>query len=163
MMGTNIFSFTIHHNPPCKGWFLLKTHYIVTLLDSDLFGAQVCGQIGFSGVTISYVHVQHCSKLSKTSDDGPSKLILTNIKYVRHIICMRKSKMAMARSLSILSSILVVFPTPSQPIHSSIIKCLLSNFTVPFTNVIQALSLILSHTFDSKKLILVSSDHITIS
>ena len=64
-MGTNIFSFTIHHNPPCKGWFLLKTHYIVTLLDSDLSGAQICGQIGFSGVTISCIYSQYFSNLLK--------------------------------------------------------------------------------------------------
>ena len=46
-----------------------KTLYIVALLDSVLSDVQIYDQTGFSGTTISYVHSQHHSNLSKASGD----------------------------------------------------------------------------------------------
>jgi len=48
------------------------------LLDSGLSEAQICDQTGFSGATMSYVHSQHNSNLSKASGDDPSMLTITN-------------------------------------------------------------------------------------
>src|ERR1700691_2805559 len=46
--------------------------------------------MGFSSVTISYVHSQHHCNPLKASGDGPPKLIMANINYVKYIICMGK-------------------------------------------------------------------------
>ena len=56
-----------------------KTLYIFSLLDSGLSEAQICDQTGFSSATISYVHSQHHSNLSKASGVDPFMLTVTNI------------------------------------------------------------------------------------
>ena len=56
-----------------------KTLYIVTLLDSGFSDTQICDQTGFNGATISYVHSQHHSNLSKASGDDPFMHIITII------------------------------------------------------------------------------------
>jgi hypothetical protein len=53
-----------------------KTLYIVTLLDSGLSEAQICDQMGFNSVTISYVYSQHHSNHPKASGDDPLKLTI---------------------------------------------------------------------------------------
>jgi hypothetical protein len=98
-----------------------KTLYIITLLDSGLSEAPICDQTVLSGATISYVYSQHHSNLPKASGDDPFMLTITNINYVKHIICTGKFKMAMKRSPSALPSILIAYLTPSQLIHPHII------------------------------------------
>ena len=83
----------IHHKPSHSTKQKLisaKTLYIITLLDSDLSEPQIYDQIGFSSGTSSYVHSQHHSNRPKTSGDDPSMLPITNIYYVKYIICMGK-------------------------------------------------------------------------
>ena len=51
----------------------------LTLLDSGFSNTQICDQTGFSDATISYVHSQHHSNVSKASGDNPFMLTITNI------------------------------------------------------------------------------------
>jgi len=68
----------------------VKTLYIITLLDSGLSEAQICDQTGFSSATIRDVYSQHHSNLPKVSGDDPSMLTITNINYIKYIVCMGK-------------------------------------------------------------------------
>jgi hypothetical protein len=65
-----------------------KTLYIITLLDSGLSEAPICDQTVLSSATISDVYSQHHSNLPKASGDGPPKLTMGNINYIKYIICM---------------------------------------------------------------------------
>ena len=56
-----------------------KTLYIVIMLDSGHFEAQICDQTSFIGATISYVHYQHHSNPPNDAGDDPLKLTIINI------------------------------------------------------------------------------------
>ena len=98
-----------------------KTYYIITLLDSGLSEASICDQTGLNSATISCVCSQHHSNLPKATGDNPFMPTITNINYIKHFICIGEFKMAMKRSPYALSSILIAYLTPSQPICSHII------------------------------------------
>jgi hypothetical protein len=67
-----------------------QTHYILTLLDSGLSGAQISRQTSVGNATISRIRSEHRSNLPKSLGGCPTKLTTANIDYARRIIRMGK-------------------------------------------------------------------------
>ena len=66
-------------------------NHIITLLDAGTSGHQIHHLTGIGISTISRLHSQHRSELSKSSGGRPSKLTPANIGYAKRIIRMGRA------------------------------------------------------------------------
>ena len=77
-------------NIECSHTLAQQTH-IITLPDVGTSGHQIHRLTGLGIGTISRVHSQYCSDLTKTSGGRPSKLTAANIGYAKRIVRMGKA------------------------------------------------------------------------
>ena len=80
---------------------IAQTNCILTLLDSGTSVAKISEELDLGLGTISCIHAQHHSNLSKSSGGHPAKLSSANIDYARRVICMGKidNAVQMAKAL----------------------------------------------------------------